>query len=657
MNRRKLTKKELVRLNKALAKGLKPEERLSVSEWAEKYRVLSQKSASEAGRWRNSRTPYLREIMDCLSTGSNVQKVVFMKGAQVGGTEAGNNWIGYVIHMAPGPMMSISPTVDMAKRSSKQRIDPLITESSAIRNLIKPAKSRDSANTILTKEFSGGVLVMAGANSAVGLRSMPARYLFMDEVDGYPGDVDGEGDPILLAERRGATFAARRKVFLVSTPTIKGLSRIYREFGDSDQRYFLVPCPFCDHFQRIDFNRFSWPEGKPTEVSMSCESCCEKIVENHKNYMLKNGKWVATNPGSNIAGFHLSSLYSPPGWFSWADAAIIFEQTKKHCDLKKSFVNTVLGEPFEEENDAPDWELLYAKREQYRIGTVPRGGLFLTAGADVQKDRIECEVVAWGRNKESWSIEYFIIQGDTARKETWEKLAKILYKEFKHESGVMLPIRVLAVDAGYATQDVYIWARTYSQAAWGASGSRAPTPRTVVALRGSDRSSSLILNATQVKMFPKAKSLKVWTASSTIGKLELYRWLALKWPTREEVENGESFPAGACHFPEYPEEYFKQITSERRVIKFIKGFPKPYWEKDPGRRNEALDCRVYARAAAAIYGLDRFAEKHFLEFQKEFPTKENRTTQFKVENKQKEIAIHKLSLLQKKPIISDNPYL
>lgn len=219
-------------IEKAWYDGLAPDPFLTISMWADKFRKLSPKSAAEPGLWRTFRTPYLKEIMDNLSPHSKIQRVVFMKGAQIGGTEAGNNWIGYVIHMAPGPMMAVSPTVEMAKRNSKQRIDPLIEDCPELIELVKPARSRDSGNTVLSKEFPGGVLVMAGANSAVGLRSMPARYLFLDEIDGYPGDVEGEGDPIILAERRSATFQSRRKVLLVSTPTLKGTSRIAREFNN-----------------------------------------------------------------------------------------------------------------------------------------------------------------------------------------------------------------------------------------------------------------------------------------------------------------------------------------------------------------------------------------------------------------------------------------
>ena len=183
--------------------------------------MLSGKAAADPGPWRTSRTPYLHAIMDCLSPTSAVERVVFMKGAQFGATEMGSNWVGYVIHQAPGPMMAVQPTVEMAKRNSKQRIDPLIEEARRAGRVDRATRSRDSGNTVLSKEFPGGVLVMTGANGAVGLRSMAVRYLFLDEVDAYPGDVDGEGDPITLAVARTRTFA-RRKVFMVSTPTIPG---------------------------------------------------------------------------------------------------------------------------------------------------------------------------------------------------------------------------------------------------------------------------------------------------------------------------------------------------------------------------------------------------------------------------------------------------
>ena len=617
-------------------KGLAPDSYMSVSAWADKYRVLSSKSASEPGHWRTSRTPYLKEIMDCLSPQSPVQKVVFMKGAQIGGTECGNNWLGYIMHKAPGPIMAVSPTVEMAKRNSKQRIDPLIEDCEALRNVVSSPRSRDKGNTMLSKDFQGGVLVMTGANSAVGLRSMPARYLFMDEIDGYPQDIDGEGDPILLAERRTATFNNRKKIFLVSTPTIKGLSNIEREFNLSDQRYYFVPCPFCGEYQKLEWNNIRSNEGN---VEYECCHCHKLIPEHYKTQMLANGYWKATASTSDkVAGFHLSSLYSPVGWLSWKECVDVYERAQKNHTLMQGFQNTILGETYEQESEAPEWQRLYETRETYPMGTVPMGGLFLTAGVDIQKDRIECEVVAWGRQKQSWSVDYYVLSGDTAKPEVWAKLAEIVNKDYPHESGITMPIRVMCVDSGYATQDVYSFVRQFNQAVWGGNGARANAPRTVVAIKGQSRDTAMILSTS--KADTKKKGLKVWNVSGPVIKTELYRWLKM-----ERVgEDASQF--GRCHFPAYDEEYFKQLTAERQVVKISNGYPKSVWEKDPTRRNEALDCRVYARAGAAIYGLDRLSEKGWQELESVIPDKPDEKPRKKVER-----------FIQLKPTRMDDPWL
>ena len=617
-------------------RGVEPDSYMSVSDWADEYRVLSSKSASEPGRWRTSRTPYLREIMDCLSPKSPIQKVVFMKGAQIGGTECGNNWIGYIMHKAPGPIMAVSPTVEMAKRNSRQRIDPLIEDCPALKNLVSSPRSRDKGNTMLSKDFQGGVLVMTGANSAVGLRSMPARYLFMDEVDGYPQDIDGEGDPILLAERRTATFNKRKKIFLVSTPTIKGLSNIEREFENSDKRYYVVPCPYCGGFQKLEWSQI---RAEGDNVYYECEHCNKLIGEHYKTQMLANGHWQATAQSDGItAGFHLSSLYSPVGWLSWKECVDIYEKTKKNPSLIQGFQNTILGETFEQESDAPEWQRLYETRETYPIGTIPNGGLFLTAGVDIQKDRIECEVVAWGRQKQSWSVEYFVLDGDTAKPDVWRQLQNVLHKDYPHESGITMPIRVMCVDSGYATQDVYNFVKNFNQAVWGGSGARASQPHTVVAIKGQSRDTAMLLSTS--KADTKKKGLKVWNVSGPVVKTELYRWLKM-----ERIgENATDF--GRCHFPQYSEEYFKQLTAERQVVKISNGYPKPVWEKDPVRRNEALDCRVYARAGAAIYGLDRLSEKAWQELEAVIPAKSSAVP---VQKKKR--------FIQMQPTKVDNPWL
>ena len=308
-----------LQIERAWHEGLTPDPLLSVSAWADQHRMLSSKASAEPGRWRTARTPYLREIMDALSPASPIERVVFMKGAQVGGTEAGSCFIGYVIHHAPGPMMAVWPTVETAKRASKQRIDPLIEESPVLAALIAPARSRDAGNTILAKEFRGGVLVMTGANSAVGLRSMPVRYLFLDEVDGYPGDADGEGDPVALAVQRAATFV-NRKVYLCSTPTLKGFSRIEAAYLESDQRVFEVPCDHCGAYSQIQWRDIRWPKDKMADAAWHCPQCEGIHPEYRKPALLANGRWMAKAEGDGkTVGFHLSSLYSP--WLTWGEIA------------------------------------------------------------------------------------------------------------------------------------------------------------------------------------------------------------------------------------------------------------------------------------------------------------------------------------------------
>ena len=331
-------------LLRAWRQGLRPDPDLTVSDWADAHRWLSSRAAAEPGRYRTARAPYLREIMDALSPGHPAQRISFMKAAQVGATEAGNNWIGFVIHHAPGPMLAVLPTVEMAKRASRGRIDPLIAESPVLRERVSPARSRDAGNAMLSKEFPGGILVMTGANSATGLRSMPARYVFLDEVDAYPASADEEGDPVTLAEARTTTFAHRRKVFLVSTPTIRGLSRIERAFEASDQRRYFVPCPHCGAMQWLQFERLRWAKGKPETAAYHCAGCERAIAEHHKTEMLARGEWRATAVSADpkAIGFHLSALYSPLGWKSWAEIARDWLAAQASDEMLRAARNTAL---------------------------------------------------------------------------------------------------------------------------------------------------------------------------------------------------------------------------------------------------------------------------------------------------------------------------
>ena len=406
-------------IRRAWYDGLAPDPLLSVSEWSEKHRMLAARASAEPGRYRIARTPYMRAILDALSPADPARRIVFMKAAQVGATEGANNFIGFVIHQAPGPMLAVQPTVELAKRNSRQRIDPLIEESAALRGLVRPARSRDSGNTMLSKEFAGGILIMTGANSAVGLRSIPARYILLDEVDAYPASADEEGDPVTLAEARSLTFAHRRKVLLISTPTVRGFSRIEREYEASDKRRYFVPCPHCGHAQVLVFERLKWDKGKPETAAYHCASCETPIAEHHKTAMLAAGVWRATGTAADPStiGFHLSALYSPVGWLSWEAIARAWIAAQGSDESIRAFRNTILGETWVESGEAPDWQRLYDRRERWAPGTVPAGGLFLTAGADIQKDRIEVDVWAWGRGLEIWLIHHIVIEGGPERTE------------------------------------------------------------------------------------------------------------------------------------------------------------------------------------------------------------------------------------------------
>ena len=605
-------------IERAWREGLVPDPLLTVSQWSDQHRMLSSKASSEPGRWRTSRTPYLKAIMDCLSPISPAERIVFMKGAQLGATEMGSNWIGYVIHHAPGPMMAVWPTVEMAKRNSKQRIDPLIEESAILRELIAPARSRDSGNTILAKEFRGGVLVMTGANSAVGLRSMPVRYLFLDEVDGYPQDVDGEGSAVALAEARTRTFA-RRKIFIVSTPTIAGASTIEREFEASDQRRYFVPCPHCQHMQWLRFEQLRWERGaegnRPETAAYVCEACETPIPEHHKTWMLDHGEWRATAETESVrqnktVGFHLSSLYSPIGWRSWKDIAAAWEnaidkQTGSAAAIK-TFKNTELGETWVEEGEAPDWQRLLERREDYPIGSIPAGGLLLTGGADVQKDRIEVSLWAWGRGKESWLIEHRILLGDTARNEVWNALGKLLAETWTHASGCQMPISRFALDTGFATQEAYAFVRA-------ARDSR------VMAVKGVAQGATLIGTPTAVDATTGGKKLrrgiKLFKVAVGIAKLEFYNNLR---KSADVADDGVTpvYPPGYVHLPKVDAEYLQQLCAEQLVTRYDRNhYARREWQK-MRERNEALDILVYARAAAAAAGLDRFEERHWQELEK-----------------------------------------
>jgi phage terminase large subunit GpA-like protein len=592
---------------RAWGRGLAPDPSLTVSEWADRYRMLSSRASSEAGRYRTDRTPYMRDIMDALSPSHPARRIVFMSGAQLGKTEAGNNWIGYCIHQAPGPFLAVQPTTELAKRLSQQRIEPLIEESPELRDIVMPSRTRDSGNTVLAKKFAGGQLVLTGANSAVGLRSMPARWLFLDEVDAYPGDVDGEGDPLALAEARTRTFGHRRKVFMVSTPTIKGLSRIEREYEASDQRRYFVPCPHCGAKQWLKFERLRWEKGQPQTAHYVCEECDQCIAEHHKTAMLAAGEWRATAECSDphVIGFHISGLYSPVGWLAWETIAREWEAAQGNDAALKAAKNTLLGETWQERGEAPDWQRLYDRVKDHDLRIVPHGALVITAGADVQHDRIEVDVWAWGRGLESWLVDHVVLEGDTSHGGVWDRLTGLLSASWLHEGGAPMRIARLAIDSGdgRSTSQVYAWVRKFG----------AGVAVAIKGMDGFDRSSPVdgptYVDATENGQKIR-RGVKLWKVSVAVFKSETYRFLRLERPTDEDLQEGIAFPDGFIHLPSgITSEWVKQLTAEQLVtVRDRRGFSKLEW-RQTRERNEALDCRVYARAAAWLLGIDRWQDE------------------------------------------------
>ena len=561
--------------------GLRPEAELTVSEWSDRYRMLSSKASAEPGQWRTGRTPYLQEPMDCLSSSSTVQRVVMMFAAQTGKTEAGSNWLGYVIDHAPGPMLCVQPTVEMAKRLSKQRLESMISETPCLSAKIAPARSRDSGNTMFSKEFPGGMMLLTGANSATGLRSAPCRYIFADEIDAFPADVDGEGDPVSLAEKRATTFA-RRKVLLTSTPTVKDHSRIEIEYERSDQRRFYVPCPKCGEMQWLKWSQVKWEDNDPKTAVYECEKCKERFPELHKPAMLRAGEWRATAPGDGrTRGYQLSGLYSPLGWFSWSDMVEEFLRAKSDAPALKTWLNTRCAETWEEDYASKvSADGLRERCEHYPMGTLPEGSLSLTFGVDVQDNRLAISGWAWGRDEEGWLIYHQEIFGDPSRADLWKQVDEAVLKEWPHASGAKLRPDVVAIDSGgHFTAEVYQFARERAR-------------QGVIAIKGaSQRNKPVIGKGSKVDINAKGKTMKrgamLFNVGTDTAKTTLFARL-------KHNEPGE----GYLHFPmEASEEYFKQLTAEKQVMKYSRGgFPTREWVKKPSARNEALDTLVYAFA-------------------------------------------------------------
>ncbi|MCG9891104.1 MAG: phage terminase large subunit family protein [Thermosynechococcaceae cyanobacterium MS004] len=562
------------------AQIFRPPPKLTLSQWADTYRVLSPESSAEPGQFRTSRIEYLREMQDSVA---EADTVVVMSSAQIAKTTFIENVIGYHIHLDPCPMLFINPTLEMSETFSKDRLDPMLRDCECLHGLVASSRSRDKNSTILHKVFRGGHLTMAGANSPASLASRPVRKVLFDEVDRFAITAGLEGDPIKIAKRRAARFW-NRGFLLCSTPTIKGRSRIETAWLESDQRRYYVPCPHCGHFQILRWGQIKW-EGSPEAAWYECEECSRRIESYSKPQMVLAGQWRPTNPLGRYPGFHIWEGYFPTT--PWGKIADEFLSCKDDSEQLKVFVNTVLGELWnEDEGEELEWHTLLERADPYEPLTVPEQALILTAGVDVQGDRLECSVWGWGEREEAWLIYHAVFWGDPTEDVVWTDLDLFLSNTFDHASGAKLKIRATCIDTGYKPQEVYNFVRVRPG-------------RGLYPVRGSSTPGRPILGKpTPQEVSYKGKILKksvrLWPVGTDTIKGVLYARLRLPKPG-----------TGYLHFPIGIEpEYYEQLTAEKRVTKYTRGFAKQEWVKKR-KRNEALDCWVYAYAAAHALGINR----------------------------------------------------
>jgi phage terminase large subunit GpA-like protein len=578
----------------------RPPPKLSLSQWADQHAYLSAESAAEAGKWRT--LPYQRGIMDAF-TDPTIDTVVWMKSARVGATKIFNHLIGYHIHQDPCPIMVCQPTVEDAEGYSKDEIAPMIRDTPALRPLVSDPKAKDGSNTILAKTYPGGTLGMVGANSARGFRRVSRRVVLFDEVDGYPASTP-EGDQIKLGIKR-SEYYWNRKIGIASTPTTKGFSRIERWFERTDQRRYFVPCPECGTHQVLRWGQMKWEPDRPETAAYECENCAALIPHSRKRWMVERGEWRATAQADapGMVGFHLWAAYSFSPNATWEQLVREFLEVKGDRDQLRTFVNTALGETFEDlDASSQTPEALAARREDYEPGACPEGVLLLTCGVDVQGgggslgERLAVSVWGWGRGEESWLVWHQEIHGDPTRPEVWAQLDSVLEASWQRADGVELKITQTAVDSGgHATAEVYAYARERR-----AQG--------VVAIKGSSvRGAVPVGKGKPVDVNARGKVQKRGVTLYMVGTD------TIKTTLMARLRHNAPGP-GFLHFGlAADDDFFRQLTAERVQVRSLRGFPVRQWVKKPGDRNEALDTLVYSYAALQLvarrYNRQRFWEQ------------------------------------------------
>nr|WP_254218033.1 phage terminase large subunit family protein [Burkholderia multivorans] len=567
---------------------------MTLSQWAERYAVLSRETSAQTGRFRAF--GYQRGMLDAV-TDPSVEKISVMKSARVGYTKLMDHAVGYFIHQDPSPILVVQPRVEDAESYSKTEIAPMLRDTPVLAAIAGDQKAKNSDQTILAKTFRNGAsLTLVGANSPAGFRRITSRIVMFDEVDAYPVDGAGnEGDQIALGTKRSETFW-NRKIILGSTPTVKGFSRIEKSFAESDQRHFYVPCPHCGEFQVLEWGGPETPHGMkwdkdangagiPESVYYVCRHNGCIIDEVDKPDMVEAGEWRATKPFNGHAGFHIWAGYSLFPNASWANLVAEWLRVKDDPLARQTFVNLVLGEPYEDRGDRALSETRLAARTEVWAAEVPDGVGVITVGGDVQDDRVELETIGWGRNEESWSIDHAVIEGDPGSAELWSRVDAYLKRIWRRADGRGFEVMAACIDSGgHHTQKVYefakarlgrrIWAIKGESARHGARSPVWPTKRPSARNKASFR--PVIIGVNSAK--------------------DVIRDRLRKDP--EDVDGVLTYPAGYMHFPADRDiNYFAQLIAERSVTKVVNGQKFRVWEPRPGRANEALDCRVYGYAA------------------------------------------------------------
>lgn len=568
-------------------------------EWSNRYRRLPKESSVEPGLYRTSRTPYVEEPLRELSPQSPTQEVIVVKPTQVGFTELGNNFLFGTAHLYPGPSMMAMPTDAMALKHSKKKVAPSVRAMPCLKGIIKEAKSRDSGNTLLLKEFPGGSWTFTGSNSPASARSDSIRYLILDDYDGFVQEAGTEGSPGDLFRKRTDAFGGKKKIYINSTPTLAGTSHIEREWADSSQGLFNVPCPHCGEYQFMEFGgkdsthgiKFTRDDdGQVIDVWYTCKHCHARVDEWQKTEMMARGKYIHTYPDRKKRGFKINALYSPVGWLSWSQIVVEFlqanEAKKKGSTSKmKVWVNTRAAETWEEEGDQPEWAKLSARAEPYRILTVPWRGQLVVAGVDTQDNRLEVVVMAYGKGEESWVIYRTTIYGNPDQPEVWRQLDEILGMQFQHESGAGLHIESMAVDTGgHKTQAVYQYCRSRGPVAFAIKGQSQPGKP----VYGRPTAQDVDYLGKTIK-----NGVQLYPVGSDVAKGVIYNRLRL-------TDHGP----GYIHFPiGLDDDFYLQLTAEKNVKRYdLKGREVREWVK-VRERNDVLDCFVYAYAAALKAGV------------------------------------------------------